>query len=150
MENNKLEIRLGLKEEYLPLLAEAEKACFSDPWPMEAFQSEMCDPYFYLLAFEGDELVGYAGGMSLYETCDLNNIAVLPQHRRRGIAAVLLESFMAEARARGAEQMLLEVRESNIPAIRLYERYGFTAYNKRKNYYRNPAEDAVLMVVTLC
>ena len=143
MENNKLEIRLGLKEEYLPLLAEAEKACFSDPWSMEAFQSEMCDPYFYLLAFEGDELVGFAGGMSLYETCDLNNIAVLP-------AAMLLEGFMAEARARGAEQMLLEVRESNIPAIRLYERYGFTAYNKRKNYYRNPAEDAVLMVVTLC
>ena len=71
----------------------------------------------------------------------------LAKHRRRGIAAVLLEGFMAEARARGAEQMLLEVRESNIPAIRLYERYGFTAYNKRKNYYRNPAEDAVLMVV---
>lgn len=146
----KITIRIGIREEDLPLLAEAEKTCFSDPWPVEAFQSEMHDPYFYLLAFEGEELVGYAGGMSLYETCDLNNIAVLPQYRRRGIAAALLEGFMAEAKARGAEQMLLEVRESNAPAISLYERYGFTAYNKRKNYYRNPAEDAVLMVVTLC
>ncbi len=147
---NHIEIRMGLREEDLPLLAAAEAACFSDPWPIEAFQSEMRDPYFYLLAFEGEELVGYVGGMSLYETCDLNNIAVLPRHRRRGIAARLLEAFMAEARARGAEQMLLEVRESNLPAIGLYERYGFKPYGKRKNYYRNPAEDAVLMVVTLC
>ena len=148
--HNKIEIRKGLKEEYLPLLAAAEAVCFSDPWPIEAFQSEMNDPFIYLLAFEGEELVGYVGGMSLYETCDLNNIAVLPQHRRRGIAAQLLEAYMEEARVRGAEQMLLEVRESNTPAIGLYERYGFKPYGKRKNYYRNPAEDAVLMVVTLC
>lgn len=152
MENttNPIEIRIGLQEEYLQQLAEAEKACFSDPWPIEAFQSEMSDPYFYLLAFEGEQIVGYAGGMSLYETCDLNNIAVLPRCRRRGIAAALLRAFLDEARRRGAEQTLLEVRESNLPAIRLYESHGFTAYGKRKNYYRNPAEDAVLMVVTLC
>ena len=143
-------IRGAKSDSDLALLCALEGACFSDPWPVEAFRSEMHDPYFYLLAFEGEELLGYVGGMSLYETCDLNNIAVLPQHRRRGIAAMLMEGYMAEARRRGAEQMLLEVRESNLPAISLYERYGFKAYGKRKNYYRNPAEDAVLMVVTLC
>ena len=146
-----IEIRMGLREEYLPMLMEVEQACFSDPWTEAAFRSELSNNYsFYVLAFEGERIVGYVGGMSLYETCDINNVAVLPEMRRRGIASALLDRFFAEAKERGAQQVLLEVRAGNTAAIGLYEGYGFKPYGVRKNYYQNPAEDAVLMVVTLC
>jgi len=70
--------------------------------------------------------------------------------RRRGIAAAMVECFINECASRSVEQILLEVRQSNLPAIRLYESFGFKAYGTRKNYYEKPAEDAVLMVVALC
>ena len=146
-----LELRLGLRPEDVPLLAAAESACFSDPWPQAAFQAELDNPYcFYLLAFADGQLAGYIGGVALYENCDVNNLAVLPQMRRRGIAAALLSGFLEEARRRGAGQVMLEVREHNLPAMALYRRFGFSACGKRKNYYQNPAEDAVIMVVELC
>lgn len=146
-----LELRLGLRPEDVPMLAAAERECFSDPWPQAAFQAELDNPYcFYLLAFADGQLAGYIGGVALYENCDVNNLAVLPQMRRRGIAAALLSGFLEEARRRGAGQVMLEVREHNLPAMALYRRFGFSACGKRKNYYQNPAEDAVIMVVELC
>ena len=86
----------------------------------------------------------------MLDEADITNVAVRPQYRRQGIGLQLVTMMLGMMGRLGVTSVLLEVRESNIPAIRLYERYGFTAYNKRKNYYRNPAEDAVLMVVTLC
>ena len=114
-----------------------KRECFSDPWPQAAFQAELDNPYcFYLLAFADGQLAGYIGGVALYENCDVNNLAVLPQMRRRGIAAALLSGFLEEARRRGAGQVMLEVREHNLPAMALYRRFGFSACGKRKNYYQ--------------
>lgn len=146
-----LRLQLGLQPGDVPLLAAAERQCFSDPWPESAFRADLDNPYcFYILAFMGDALAGYIGGVALYENCDLNNLAVLPQMRRQGIAYALMTEFLSEARRRGAGQVMLEVREHNLPAIALYRRFGFVPCGKRKNYYQNPAEDAVIMVVELC
>lgn len=146
-----IEIRVGLKEEYIPMMVEAENACFSDPWSEAAFRSELLNPYsLYVVAVSGGRIVGYVGGIALYENCDITNVAVLPEMRRRGIASAMVECFINECASRSVEQILLEVRQSNLPAIKLYESFGFRAYGTRKNYYEKPAEDAVLMVVALC
>ncbi|MEA4921378.1 MAG: ribosomal protein S18-alanine N-acetyltransferase [Clostridiaceae bacterium] len=147
----KIEFRYGLGENDIPQLMEIENTCFSDPWSEATFRSEISSPYsFYVAALEKERVVGYIGGMILYENCDITNVAVLPDMRRRGIATGMLEIFLEGCRTKGAERAMLEVRESNVEAIRLYEGFGFRSYGRRVEYYENPAEDAVLMVVSLC
>jgi ribosomal-protein-alanine acetyltransferase len=77
---------------------------------------------------------------------ELENMAVLPAFRRRGVGAALLSALLGQARARHAERILLEVRVSNRSAIRLYEQGGFQRLARRPGYYRNPAEDALIFV----
>jgi ribosomal-protein-alanine acetyltransferase len=80
---------------------------------------------------------------------ELENIAVLPAFRRRGVGASLLAALLAEGRARRAERILLEVRASNQSAIRLYAQAGFQLLARRRDYYQNPAEDALLFGYSL-
>ena len=80
---------------------------------------------------------------------ELENMAVLPAFRRRGVGAALLSALLGQARARHAERILLEVRVSNRSAIRLYEQGGFRRLARRPGYYRNPAEDALILVHSL-
>ena len=80
---------------------------------------------------------------------ELENIAVLPAFRRRGVGLALLMALLAEARVRQAERILLEVRPSNLPAIRLYGQGGFELLARRPSYYREPMEDALIMVHVL-
>jgi [ribosomal protein S18]-alanine N-acetyltransferase len=80
---------------------------------------------------------------------ELENMAVLPDFRRRGVGAALLSALLGQARARRAERVLLEVRVSNRSAIRLYEQGGFRRLARRPGYYRNPAEDALVLVYLL-
>jgi ribosomal-protein-alanine N-acetyltransferase len=77
---------------------------------------------------------------------ELENIAVLPEFRRRGLGRELLSALLKHARLQGAERILLEVRESNLAAIRLYQAAGFQQRGRRREYYLNPAEDALILV----
>jgi ribosomal-protein-alanine N-acetyltransferase len=77
---------------------------------------------------------------------ELENIAVLPEYRRRGLARRLLSALLKQARLQGAERIFLEVRESNLAAIRLYEAAGFQQLGRRREYYLNPTEDALTLV----
>ena len=90
-------------------------------------------------------LVAQSGGAEW----ELENMAVLPAFRRLGAGSALLTTLMAEARSAGAERILLEVRPSNRPAIHLYEQGGFALLARRPGYYRDPVEDALVMVHAL-
>lgn len=90
-------------------------------------------------------LVAQCGGLEW----ELENMAVLPAFRRRGAGVALLAALLAEARAQQAERILLEVRSSNQPAISLYQQAGFELLARRSGYYRDPVEDALIMVRVL-
>lgn len=95
------------------------------------------------------EILGFAIARCLPDEWELENIVVDESHQKRGIGAVLLRRLLADAQAAGARSIILEVRECNGPARRLYESTGFTVEGRRKGYYRDPVEDAILYRSTL-
>ena len=95
-------------------------------------------------------LVGFGGYSIAADQADVIDVAVAPNFRRRGIARALVQAVLAAAQSEGAESIFLEVRASNAPALSLYTALGFTVCGVRKNYYKNPREDAVLMTCDLC
>ena len=97
----------------------------------------------YVAAQDGGNLVGYAGIDDQGDVADVMTIAVVPSARRRGIGRVLLDALLARARARGAHDVILEVRADNAAALALYADAGFTTVRTRRGYYRNPGSDPV-------
>ena len=111
------------------------------PAPEGAVQSRASLPSSAAVGF----LVAQCGGLEW----ELENMAVLPALRRRGAGVALLGALLAEARAQQAERILLEVRSSNQPAISLYQQAGFELQARRSGYYRDPVEDALILVRVL-
>ena len=135
-----------MKAHHVPQVAALEKLCFADPWSEMSIASELGNIWSYwLVAVDGDQVVGYIGSQSSYDETDVMNVAVHPDWRRRGIAESLIENLIRELKNRGSHALLLEVRASNAPAIALYEKLGFVQVGCRKNYYRNPKEDALIL-----
>lgn len=135
-----------MKPEDAVTVAEIEKANFSQPWTKEAFANAASDSnYVYLVALDNDIIVGYAGCTIACEEGDVTNIAVSEAYRKMGIGKELLKQLVIYAKKRGALELFLEVRSSNIPARALYGNMGFEAVGTRKNFYQKPTEDAVLM-----
>lgn len=133
----------------LPAVAALEKVCFPvGPWSEALFQAALDNPSMaVLLALgEGGGLLGYAVLSVVLDEGSLDNIAVAPEHRRRGVAEALLSALTGFSREKLAV-LMLEVRASNVPAIALYEKHGFAAVGRRKNYYDAPKEDAILMTL---
>ena len=96
-------------------------------------------------AADNGKVIAYCTITALYETADLCNIAVKEEYRRCHIAEKLLEKCVITCKARGVTRILLEARESNTPALNFYKKMGFMEIGKRKNYYKEPCEDAVIM-----
>lgn len=127
-------------------VAELEKLCFSDPWSENSIASELDNKLaLWLVAVENEAVVGYIGSQTVLDESDMMNVAVHPDHRRKGIAEALVNGLVEELKIRGSGCLTLEVRESNAPAIVLYEKLGFTQIGKRPNYYRNPKENALIL-----
>ena len=140
-----MEIRRMLAED-ISAIAELEKVCFSDPWSESSIASELDNHLAcWLVAIDDGMLVGYVGSQTVLDGSDMMNIAVNPGYRRKGIAEALVMALVQELKARGSICLLLEVRVSNQPAISLYEKLGFLQVGRRKNYYRNPREDALIL-----
>ena len=127
-------------------VAELEKLCFSDPWSEQSVASELDNVLsLWYVALEGDRVVGYIGSQTVCGETDVMNIAVHPDYRRRGIGQILIEELIREITNLGSISLTLEVRASNAPALALYEKMGFAQVGLRKNYYRNPKEDALIL-----
>ena len=135
-----------MKAEHVPQVAQLEKLCFADPWSEMSIESELKSIWSYwVVAVEDEQVVGYVGSQSSIDETDVMNIAVHPDWRRRGIAESLIDYLIKDLKNRGSHALMLEVRVSNDPAIALYEKLGFRQVGLRKNYYRNPKEDALIL-----
>ena len=132
-----------MNESHVSAVAELERQNFSEPWPDIAVRGELTNKLaLWLVALEGGEVVGYVGSQTVLQEADMMNIAVADSHRRRGIAKMLVEELIRQL---DAYQLTLEVRASNAPAISLYEALGFQQVGLRRNYYRKPKEDALIL-----
>ncbi len=142
--NNDLQIR-RLTYADLPQVIAIERRAFPTPWSLAMFVLELSKPAgISLAAILDDRIVGYVV-CSRYDTVwHVMNVAVDDRMRRQGIASTLIETLF-ELADRPSEQYTLEVRTSNDPAIRLYESFGFRAAGRRRAYYHDNREDALIM-----
>lgn len=135
-----------MDKSHLDAVAALERICFSKPWPKSMLEDELYNPNVSLVVAEGEDgtVLGYGEiGVVLDEGC-LEKIAVDPDYRRQGVAEAILSAFLRFGQAHLAF-LTLEVRASNAPAIALYEKLGFQQVGRRKDYYREPKEDALLL-----
>lgn len=137
----------------LPGIIEIERRAFDSPWSLDAFRRELSLPFSRLIVAIVDEngeerLAGFLCRWLVTDECHILNIAVHPQMRRRGIADRLMSDALAEAAAREALTVTLEVRRSNVAARHLYRKFGFEERRLRRNYY-GPGEDAIVMELEL-
>ena len=138
-----------MTEAHLDGAAELERACFSEPWSRHALELLLTDEAIGYACVENDSVIAYGGMLIGPFEGQITNVAVHPNHRRRGLGLAVVEALVREARERGLEQISLEVRTSNEAAIRLYERIGFSVAGVRRNFYRKPTEDACVMLLSL-
>lgn len=136
-----------MEPEHLAQIAALEVLCFSDPWPESILVHELQNPLsLWLCAVDGDTVAGYIGSQTVLGESDMMNIAVHPDYRRRGVGrALVLALCKALRKQMVASALTLEVRDSNVPAIALYESLGFEQIGLRKNYYQHPKEDARIL-----
>ena len=136
----------NMTSDHVAQVAALEAICFADPWSEKSVASELTNPLaLWLVALEGDCVAGYVGSQSVMGESDMMNVAVHPDYRRRGIAEQLCLGLVEALKERGNHCLTLEVRASNEPAKALYEKLGFVQVGLRKNYYRNPREDACIL-----
>ena len=130
-----------------------EKACFgNDAWSKSNMKSELVAPHTtYVVAEQGDEVVGYAGLSKLASSTssDIQTIAVTDSHRGSGIGRLLMQSLLEFAREQGAKDVLLEVREDKPTPQALYKSLGFVAIDRRENYYQPDGVAAIVMRLDL-
>ena len=131
---------------HIPQIAALEKECFSAPWSEQLLSDALFDPQAsFIVADDGEgNILGYAGLHAVLDEGYIDNIAVVPDARRHGVASALLEVFCRFA-AVNLAFLTLEVRKSNAAAIALYEKHGFRQAGLRPGYYQHPREDALIM-----
>lgn len=134
-----------LKETEVPAIARIEEKCFSNPWSKDSIKSSFANKAnrFYVAEKDG-VIVGYMGLSISVDEGYILNVATLPEYRRQGIAKALINHII-NMYSEKLKFITLEVRPSNTAALKLYECFGFEQVGERKNYYSNPAENAVLL-----
>ncbi|HUQ19418.1 MAG TPA: ribosomal protein S18-alanine N-acetyltransferase [Gemmatimonadaceae bacterium] len=134
--------------EDLRLVASIESESFTDPWSERSFAEILLSPAaIFLVAARSDsrKLVGYIIALVVGSESEILNLATAPSVRRQGLGGDLLDAGMAAVDSRGANEIFLEVRESNQSALGLYRSRGFLPIGHRPKYYRNPVEDALVL-----
>lgn len=145
MEGSSVTIR-GMLQSDVPTVVRYERQLFTDPWPTQIFREDIDSPFSYPFVAEVDgEIAGYAILWVGVDEGHLTNIAVAQKFQRKSIAKRLLTYILRLAASLELAQIILEVRPTNEPAITLYESYGFERLTVRKNYYKNPVEDCLVM-----
>ncbi len=143
---NKIEV-LDMTIEHIDGVLIVENLSFSIPWSKNAFIEEVTGNKFaiYVAARVDNVIAGYGGMWKVFDEGHITNIAVHPEFRRTGVGSALLRRLIEIAKAQGITKMTLEVRKGNIPAQKLYGKYGFAAAGLRKGYYADNNEDALIM-----
>ena len=135
-----------MDQSHVKQVAQVEAVCFSAPWSEGSVRSELANPLsLWLVALEENRVVAYVGSQSVLGESDMMNLAVMPEYRGQGIATELVCRLISQLSTKGNYCLTLEVRISNMPAITLYEKLGFTQVGKRPNYYSDPKEDALIL-----
>ena len=135
-----------MNESHIQPIAELEKICFTDPWSENSIRTELGNALsLWIVAEEEGNLAGYVGSQSVLGWADMMNLAVAPDYRRQGIGEKLVEELIFRLKANNVTCLTLEVRQSNIPAIQLYQKMGFTEVGRRPGYYHKPREDALIL-----
>ncbi|BAZ29453.1 ribosomal-protein-alanine acetyltransferase [Cylindrospermum sp. NIES-4074] len=139
----------SLTSEHLSALLELDQACFGGLWSGDAYQRELDSPNSHLLGLfspvENTTLLGMGCFWSILEEAHITILAVHPQYHRQGLGQALLYSLLKAAGDRGLERATLEVRASNQAAIALYEKFGFKTAGRRRRYYQDNGEDALIL-----
>lgn len=140
-----IEIRAMQRFDLIDVVA-IERLCFGDRWSVQSFSNELDNPSSrYFVITEQGRIVGYCGYWLILDEAHVTTIAVHPSRQRRYLGEALLLHMIRHAERAGAKWLTLEVRVSNRSAQRLYEKYGFTALGRRKGYYQDDSEDALVM-----
>lgn len=136
-----------MNEAHVASVAAIEKECFGvDAWSEKSVASELTNKLsLWLVAVDGDRVAGYVGSQTVCDETDMMNVAVTADYRRQGMGEKLVLALEEALKAIGSQCLTLEVRDSNTPARTLYEKLGFQQIGLRKNYYRNPKEDAYIL-----
>ena len=135
---------------HLDGVAELESLVFHAPWSARALELLCQDNAFGVACVDGQgRVLAYGGMMTVLDEGQITNIATHPDHRRRGLGKAVVQALLEEAARRGLCSVVLEVRESNLAAISLYEAFGFTRIGRRKDFYSHPTEAALILQKTL-
>ena len=131
---------------HIPQIAALERECFSTPWTENMLEDALFDSQASFIVAEAEDgsILGYAGLHVIVDEGYIDNIAVEEAARRHGVASALLDVYCRFG-AVNLAFLTLEVRKSNLPAIALYEKFGFQQAGLRPGYYQRPREDAVIM-----
>lgn len=142
-----MEIRRA-KPDDATVIGEMEEKYFSDPWQRKDIFSYICsEDGMCFVATVDEKPIAYVIGRIIAPEGEIYRIATDEAHRRRGVGYRLLSYALKTERGRGLETVFLEVRSQNIAARALYEAYGFKNIGVRKKYYRDPADDAIIMLL---
>lgn len=145
-QENEETLIVPMRIEHLPDVLAIERLSFKTPWSYESFLNDVKNPGTdYRIAKVGERLVGYAGLWLVVDEAHITNIAVHPDFRGRKIGEKLLLCLLEVAHTRGMARALLEARVGNTPALHLYQKYGFKEITRRRNYYQEDQEDAIVM-----
>ncbi len=144
-----MQIRRAIPDD-APKIAEIETLIFSDPWSVKDILSTITSSgaMCYVAKSDNSELLSYVIGRIIAPEGEIYRVATVPSARRRGIAYRLIDYALKTEKGHGLETVFLEVREKNVPARNLYKSYGFIEAGVRKDYYKNPPDNAVIMMKT--
>lgn len=137
----------NMKTEYIPQIIDIENKSFSAPWSADSFRYEVENNEFadYIVLLKGEEVIGYAGIWLIIDEAHLTTIAVKEPYKGQGLAERMIIELIRRVLIKGGTRMTLEVRPSNLSAQSLYNRLGFVGYGRRKGYYSDNNEDAIIM-----
>lgn len=136
-------IRAGSVNDVPAILAIEQQSALAAHWTSDQY-TELVDDGLVLVAEDSGHLCGFVCAKAVAGEWEIENVVVAKELLRRGVASQLLSELMQRAKSAFAAALLLEVRESNLPARRLYEKHGFVEEGRRRGYYQDPKEDALL------
>jgi len=136
----------AIAPEHLNAVVTLDRLCFGQLWTLDAYQRELDSPNSELLGISwGEELIGFGCYWAIVEEAHLTILAIHPHYQHQGLGQSLLCALLDSARQRGLERATLEVKASNHRALGLYQKFGFLTAGRRRNYYQETGEDALVL-----